>query len=619
MAGPHGGRRGSGYKLQKPRKETINRLLKYFKPVAGKLIFVMIIVTISAILLVLGPVYLGDIITKANSTDFAVNPYLQLGADGIITVLWPKLMLNFGIIIVFYIVNALIMWLADWIIIGISSEYAYNLRKDIKEKLDRVPLSYYDHTPFGDILSRGTNDTQTITDSIQTIVVATIKSLGMLVASVVAMFVISWRLAFIAVAIVPIALLFAIPISLVSQRQFIKYHAQLGEVEGYAEEAISGYTVIKLFNKEADVLETFDNKNYLLQRTEYKAQFFGSVIYPLMRSITNFGYVAVVIGGATLPGGGIGLIVPFLMFLRMYTQPIQELGNIVSTFQSTIAAAERIFFLLDEEEIVADKEGAITDLSNVKGCVNFDHVAFSYSEDKPLITDMNLNVNPGDSVAIVGPTGAGKTTLVNLVMRFYEINAGTIKLDGIDLRDYSRGALRRSVGMVLQDTWLFHGSIKNNIKYGRTDATDEEIIAAAKAAHAHHFIQTLPGGYDFVLNEDGTNISQGQRQLLTIARAMISEPRILILDEATSNVDTRTELLVQEAMNKLMEGRTSFIIAHRLSTIKNAKTIMVMNNGDIVEVGNHAQLMARKGFYADMYNAQFLGTTDYGAAEVITD
>lgn len=600
-------KKGKTYTLKQPRRQTLSRLLSYFKPVRGRLIFVIIIVALSAILLVAAPVVLGDILDKVMEADLALNPYLSLDANGLIVIDWQPIITSFSLMIAFYVLNALVMWLADWIVIRVSTEYSYNLRQEIKLKLDRVPLSYYDQTPYGDILSRGTNDVQSISDSISTIVIHSIKGIGMALASVVAMFVVSWQLALIAISVVPVALIVTLPITLISQRQFVKFRANLGEVEAHAEENISGYTVVKLFNQEENVKNQFALQNEELQRSEYKAQFFGSVIYPLMRSINNLGFIAVAVGGALIDGGGINLIVPFLMLLRMFTRPLTDLGNIVSTINLTIASAERIFFLLDEEEMVEEGPDAITDLSNIEGRVTFENVAFSYEEDQSLITNMNLEVNPGDSVAIVGPTGAGKTTLVNLIMRFYEIDEGSIKLDGVDIRNYSRGALRRSIGMVLQDTWLFHGSINNNIKYGRNGASDEDVVEAAIAAHADHFIQTLPGGYEFVLNEDGTNISQGQRQLLTIARAMISEPKILILDEATSNVDTRTEILVQDAMNRLMKGRTSFIIAHRLSTIKNAKTIMVMRDGDIIEVGNHQQLIEADGFYADMYNAQFLG------------
>ncbi|NLI94767.1 MAG: ABC transporter ATP-binding protein [Erysipelotrichaceae bacterium] len=600
-------KKGKTYTLKQPRRQTLSRLLSYFKPVRGRLIFVIIIVALSAILLVAAPVVLGDILDKVMEADLALNPYLSLDANGLIVIDWQPIITSFSLMIAFYVLNALVMWLADWIVIRVSTEYSYNLRQEIKLKLDRVPLSYYDQTPYGDILSRGTNDVQSISDSISTIVIHSIKGIGMALASVVAMFVVSWQLALIAISVVPVALIVTLPITLISQRQFVKFRANLGEVEAHAEENISGYTVVKLFNQEENVKNQFALQNEELQRSEYKAQFFGSVIYPLMRSINNLGFIAVAVGGALIDGGGINLIVPFLMLLQMFTRPLTDLGNIVSTINLTIASAERIFFLLDEEEMVEEGPDAITDLSNIEGRVTFENVAFSYEEDQSLITNMNLEVNPGDSIAIVGPTGAGKTTLVNLIMRFYEIDEGSIKLDGVDIRNYSRGALRRSIGMVLQDTWLFHGSINNNIKYGRNGASDEDVVEAAIAAHADHFIQTLPGGYEFVLNEDGTNISQGQRQLLTIARAMISEPKILILDEATSNVDTRTEILVQDAMNRLMKGRTSFIIAHRLSTIKNAKTIMVMRDGDIIEVGNHQQLIEADGFYADMYNAQFLG------------
>jgi ATP-binding cassette subfamily B protein len=536
------------------------------------------------------------------------NPYFMITSEMIIEVKWSTLLFDFGIILILYIVSALLSWITSWIIVRISADYTYYMRKLVKEKLDRLPLSYFDGRSVGDILSNGTNDVDTISRSLQDIVTQVVSGVSLLLASIAAMLIVSWQLTLVALCIIPISLALAGGIAVISQRQFIKYQNKLGVLEGKAEESFTGYTIVKLFNREKAVINDFEGVNREMQKTEYKAQFFSAVIHPLLRFVNNLGYVAVTVAGGLISAVQIGDIIAFLMFLNIFGQPLQNLGSIVNIFQATIAAAERIFALLDAKEMEPDAVDAISDNSEVKGEVVFEHVSFSYSEDKPLIEDMNLHVLPGEAIAIVGPTGAGKTTIVNLIMRFYEINKGKITLDGVDIRNYSRGALRTSVGMVLQDTWLFAGSIKNNIRYGRGDASDEEVVAAAKAAHADHFIRTLPEGYDFVLNEDGTNISQGQRQLITIARAMLARPKILILDEATSSVDTRTEALVQSAMNRIMEGRTSFVIAHRLSTIKNAKTILVMKKGHIIESGSHNELLAAHGFYADLYNAQFLGT-----------
>jgi ATP-binding cassette subfamily B protein len=585
---------------------TLKRLIKFFKPVLPKVIVVVLLLIISSVLTVTSPILLRNIMNKAQLT--TNNPYFMITSEMIIEVKWSTLLFDFGIILILYIVSALLSWITSWIIVRISADYTYYMRKLVKEKLDRLPLSYFDGRSVGDILSNGTNDVDTISRSLQDIVTQVVSGVSLLLASIAAMLIVSWQLTLVALCIIPISLALAGGIAVISQRQFIKYQNKLGVLEGKAEESFTGYTIVKLFNREKAVINDFEGVNREMQKTEYKAQFFSAVIHPLLRFVNNLGYVAVTVAGGLISAVQIGDIIAFLMFLNIFGQPLQNLGSIVNIFQATIAAAERIFALLDAKEMEPDAVDAISDNSEVKGEVVFEHVSFSYSEDKPLIEDMNLHVLPGEAIAIVGPTGAGKTTIVNLIMRFYEINKGKITLDGVDIRNYSRGALRTSVGMVLQDTWLFAGSIKNNIRYGRGDASDEEVVAAAKAAHADHFIRTLPEGYDFVLNEDGTNISQGQRQLITIARAMLARPKILILDEATSSVDTRTEALVQSAMNRIMEGRTSFVIAHRLSTIKNAKTILVMKKGHIIESGSHNELLAAHGFYADLYNAQFLGT-----------
>ncbi|MGI5881328.1 MAG: ABC transporter ATP-binding protein [Syntrophomonadaceae bacterium] len=625
-----GGRRRGGrpgardFKIQNPR-QTIKRILKLFSSQGGRILFVAFLLIIAAILAIAAPMLLrrvmnGISVDLSSLTDSGKGVYFELvdqGEGSALKVIWSSLLLSFGIIIFSYIVNAFVRWLANWIIAKISAYFAYGLGKTFKEKLDRLPLAFFDRQTFGEILSRGTNDIATISGSLSEILFQIVLGISMFIGGLIAMFVTDWRLALVALGTVPVSLLIAGFISMFSQKQFIKFQMKIGHLESHVEETLSGYDVIKLFNQEERVIDVFNEINDDLRKTEFFAHWISAIVHPALRFVSNIGYVIICVVGGLV--SDVPTIIAFLMVLNLFLQPIHNIGGIVSSVQMTLAAAERVFEVMDEKEMEPDPVDALNDESGIRGEFVFENVDFSYVEDQPLIKDMNLHVNPGDTVAIVGPTGAGKTTLVNLIMRFYEIQGGSIKLDGVDLRNYTRGTLRGSVGMVLQDTWLFNGSIKNNIKYGHTDATDEEVIEAAKAAHADHFIQTLPGGYEFVLNEDGTNISLGQRQLITIARAMISQPKILILDEATSSVDTRTESLVQKAMDRLMEGKTAFVIAHRLSTIKNAKTIIVMNKGDIVETGNHQELLALDGFYAELYNAQFMGTNPMETKEEIID
>lgn len=512
---------------------------------------------------------------------------------------------SFATMMALYVGSALLMWLADWIVVKISADYAYNMRERIKAKLDLMPLSYFDRNTYGEILSRGTNDVDNISRNLSNIVNQTILGISVFVGVIIAMFVTAWQLALVAIAILPFTILATVLIAVNSQKEFKKYRKQLGGLNSIIEENYAGFKIVKLFNKEDDVAAKFDAINDDMMKADRKSQWLSGFIFPTMRFINNLGFIGVSIVGGLI--ANIGNMIAFFWFLQLFQQPFQQIGQISNIIQSVMASGERIYDMLDELEMEADTSEAIANAEAIKGNIVFDHVDFSYTPDKPLIQNFNLNVNTGDSIAIVGPTGAGKTTIVNLIMRFYEVNSGAILLDGVNIRDYKRSTLRGAIGMVLQDTWLFSGSIRENIRYGRNDATDEEIIEAAKQAHADHFIKTLPGGYDFVLNEDGTNISQGQRQLLTIARAIVSKPKILILDEATSSVDTRTEVAIQDAMNQMMVGKTSFIIAHRLSTIKNAKQIIVMQKGQIVEIGNHQELLAKNGFYADLYNAQFSG------------
>lgn len=596
-------------------KKAIRRLISDLRPLVGTFIFVIIILITSATLSVLMPILLRDFM---NTFMDPASGYISYDpVAGIFHIGWPSIMSRFALMMSFYVGSALLMWLADWIVVKISADYAYNMREKIKAKLDLMPLSYFDRNTYGEILSRGTNDVDNISRHMSTIINQTILGISIFIGVIIAMFVTAWQLALVAIAILPFTILFTVLIAVNSQKEFKKYRGQLGKLNSIAEENYAGFKIVKLFNKEEDVAETFDKVNDAMMKADRKSQWLSGFIFPTMRFINNLGFIGVSIVGGFMEN--IGNMVSFFLFLQMFQQPFQQIGQISSIIQSVLASGERIYDLLDEIEMEPETIDAIGDESQIKGEIVFDNVDFSYSPDKPLIQNFTLHVNTGDSIAIVGPTGAGKTTIVNLIMRFYEVNSGRILLDGVDIRNYMRSTLRGAVGMVLQDTWLFSGSIRDNIRYGRNDATDEEIEEAAKQAHADHFIKTLPGGYDFVLNEDGTNVSQGQRQLLTIARAIVSKPKILILDEATSSVDTRTEVAIQDAMNKMMVGRTSFIIAHRLSTIKNAKVIIVMQKGKIVEIGNHQQLLDKNGFYADLYNAQFSGRNPLAEPEKESD
>jgi ATP-binding cassette subfamily B protein len=526
-----------------------------------------------------------------------LNPSLGLN--------WTKLFIDFGVILGLILTSAILTTIAQLIAIKISGKYAYVLRNKVRDKIDALPLSYFDKHPYGELLSVGTNDVDAIAQSLNQVVVTIVSSITMFIGVLIAMFVVNWRLALVALTTLPLSVLVTIIVTKNSQKQFVTLQKKTGKLEGIVEENFAGLQVVQLFNQQAKQFDLFKETNDSMASSNFWSQWLSSFIFPSMRFISNLGFVGVlIVAGVT---NDIISLAPFLIFLNNFSQPFFNIGQISNTIQTTLAGAERVFGLLGEKEEQKDSPVAVNTNDNIQGEFNFSGVDFSYSPDKELIKNMNLHVEPGDTIAIVGPTGAGKTTLVNLIMRFYEISAGSITLDGIDIRDYSRSALRRSVGMVLQDTWLFNGSIKNNIRYGNRDASDEEVIAAAKAAKAHHFITTLPGEYDFILNEDGTNISQGQRQLITIARAIISKPKILILDEATSSVDTRTEFAIQTVMDEIMQNRTTFIIAHRLSTIRNAKKILVMNKGHIIEMGNHHELLAKDGFYASLYNAQFLG------------
>jgi len=594
---------------QKPKnlKKTYGRLIADFKSQNITVIVVILLLVVSGVLTIITPILLGSIIDSSNMIVIPTLMNGEVDPDGIAHVNWAYAFQQFGILLSFYVVSAFLSWVSDWILEKVVALYGYQMRKSIKEKLDRLPLVYFDKTETGEILQRGTNDIDNIGRNLPSIITSLGRGVTVFIGCIIAMFIMSWPLALVILSTMPITLIIVAIIAKQSRKQFKIYRAKYGELESQIEEGYSGFQLLKLFNREEEVQKVFDKTNAEMTEADRKSQWISGFIYPTMRFIYNIGFVAVSVVSGLIYTESAGLLVAFIMFLNIFQQPFQELGQIFSSIQSVGASAERIYKVLDEEEEKANDPDCIDSEDPIQGDVVFDHVTFSYDPAKPLIVDMNLHVKPGEMIAIVGPTGAGKTTLVNLLMRFYEVNSGAIILDGLNINHYSREALRGSVGMVLQDTWLFNGSIRENIRYGRSDATDEEVVEAAKAAHADHFIETLPDGYDFILKEEGSNLSQGQRQLLTIARAIVSKPKIMVLDEATSSVDTRTEQAIQDAMEKMMDGRTSFVIAHRLSTIKNAKLILVMNKGSIIEMGTHKELLELKGFYADLYNSQFLG------------
>jgi ATP-binding cassette subfamily B protein len=492
---------------------------------------------------------------------------------------------------------------------GVAQKTVYNLRKDVEDKLSRLPLKFFDSRTHGEILSRVTNDVDNIATTLQQSLTQLITSIVTIVGIIIMMLTISPLMTLVVLLTLPLYIGVTAFIAKRSQKYFAAQQKEIGELNGHVEEMYTGHKIVKSFGHERDSIEHFKNINDRLYHAGWKAQFISGIIMPMMRFVSNIGYVIVCVVGGYLAIEGkvtIGDIQAFIQYSNQFTQPIVQTANIANIIQSTVASAERIFELLDETEEIPDIEDSKVIVSP-KGEVKFNNVDFSYKAEEPLIKNMNIDVRQGHTIAIVGPTGAGKTTLVNLLMRFYEIGSGSITIDGVDIRDIKRGELHNMFGMVLQDTWLFNGTIFDNIAYGREGATKEEVIQAAKAAHAHHFIKTLPDGYNTILNEEATNISQGQKQLLTIARAILSTPTIMILDEATSSVDSRTEIYIQKAMTELMQNRTSFVIAHRLSTIRDAELILVMNKGSIIEMGNHNELLAKKGFYADLYNSQFTG------------
>ena len=517
------------------------------------------------------------------------------------------------VLLAMYLVSALFSLAQHWMMSGLSQKVCYDLRRRISEKINRLPLAYFEKRTVGEVLSRITNDVDTLGQSLNQSITQLITSITTMVGVLLMMLSISPAMTLIALLILPVSMGLVMVVVKFSQKYFKAQQATLGVVNGQVEEVYSGMTVVKAFNRETAVLEEFNAANNKLYESAWKSQFLSGLMQPVMNFVGNLGYVGVAVAGGVFCARGaitVGEIQAFIQYVKNFTQPIQQLAQVSNMLQSMAAAGERVFeFLAEQEEVQTADPARRADPACIDGAVRFDHVRFGYTPDKTVIHDFTCEVKPGQKVAIVGPTGAGKTTMVKLLMRFYDVDAGSISLSGRNVKDFDRSALREGFGMVLQDTWLFQGTIMENIRYGRLDATDEEVIAAAKAAHADHFIRTLPGGYQMELNEDASNVSQGQKQLLTIARAILADNRILILDEATSSVDTRTEQRIQKAMDNLMRGRTSFVIAHRLSTIKDSDLILVMRDGDIVEQGSHEELLAAGGFYADLYNSQFEDVT----------
>lgn len=603
---PMGGRRmnrmGGGEKA-KDFRGTIQKLLKYMSVYKVEAFFVLIFAVGGTVFNIVGPKILG----KATTEIFNGLVSKVSGGDGMdFQKIGTILLTALGL----YLASSLCSLIQGYLMTGISQKTTYRLRKDISEKINKMPMNYFDTKPFGDVLSRVTNDVDTLGQSLNTSATQMITSVTTIVGVLIMMLSISPLMTLIALLILPISVLFISLIMKHSQGYFRDQQNFLGQVNGQVEEIYSGHNIVKAFNKEEETIATFEETNQKLYHSAWKSQFLSGLMMPIMQFVGNLGYVGVAILGGYLAIQGkieVGDIQSFIQYVRNFTQPIQQVAQVANMLQSTAAASERVFEFLEEEEEVQTVEHPVSP-EGLEGNVEFDHVQFGYNSDRIIIHDFSAKVKEGQKIAIVGPTGAGKTTMVKLLMRFYDVNKGAIRVDGHDIRDFNRADLRQMFGMVLQDTWLFHGTIMENIRYGNLNATDEEVIAAAKAARVHRFVQTLPGGYQMELNEEASNVSQGQKQLLTIARAILADPKILILDEATSSVDTRTEVQIQKAMDALMKGRTSFIIAHRLSTIRDADCILVMKDGDIIEQGNHEELLAKGGFYAELYKSQFSKT-----------
>ncbi len=602
MAGPmrHGpGAMAVGEKA-KDFKGTMKKLLAYMRRYLPSIVLALLCAVGGTVFSIFGPKILGQATTKLFEGVVAMltgTGGIDFGAIGQILLFLAGL----------YVLSALLSYVQGWVMAGIATKVSYAMRTDISQKIDRLPMSYFDRVPHGEVLSRITNDVDMVTQTLNQSLSQVVTQLTMIVGVLCMMLSISPLMTLIAICILPVCLVIVMNVVRHSQKFFRRQQEYLGHVNGHVEEMYGAHVVVTAFNGQEESIETFNGLNEKLYQSAWKSQFLSGMMMPLMNFVSNLGYVAICVLGGFLSLNGtitVGDIQAFTQYVRQFTQPITQLANISNQLQMTAAAAERVFLFLEEPEEVPDTKEPVPS-SEINGSVYFAHVHFGYVPEKTIINDFSAIVQPGTKVAIVGPTGAGKTTMVKLLMRFYDVSDGAILLDGYDVRQFERGDMRSAFGMVLQDTWLYNDTIRENIRFGRLDASDEDVLAAAKAAQVDHFVRTLPQGYDTVLNEDASNISQGQKQLLTIARTIISDPKILILDEATSSVDTRTELAIQKAMDELTKGRTSFIIAHRLSTIRDADMILVMKDGDIVETGNHNELLAKGGFYANLYNSQF--------------
>jgi ATP-binding cassette subfamily B protein len=601
-----GGMMGAPVQKARDFRGTLFRLLGYFKPEKYLLLIILFAAVLGTVFNIVGPKILGLATTKL--FEGIMQKYQGVpGASVDFSYIAHVLLILAGL----YVVSAVFIYVQQYLMAGVAQRTVYTMRRQVDGKLARLPLKYFDSNPHGEVLSRAVNDMDNISTTLQQTLTQLITSVVTVVGVVIMMLTISVWLSLVVFVTLPLSLLVTTVVAKRSQRYFTRQQAALGELNSHVEEMYTGHKIVKAFGHEAKAIEVFTTINDKYYEAGWRAQFVSGTIMPLMRSIGNLGYVFVaVIGGIMVTQGtiSIGDVQAFIQYSQQFSQPITQLASIANTIQLTIASAERVFALLDEQEEAPDVADARV-MASPRGEVQFADVSFRYKADSPLIEDMNIEARPGQTIAIVGPTGAGKTTLVNLLMRFYDVDTGAILVDDTNIVQYKRGALRRTFGMVLQDTWLFNGTIRENIAYGREGATEEQIIRAAQAARADHFVRTLPDSYNTVLNQNATNISQGQKQLLTIARAFLADPAILILDEATSSVDTRTEVAIQKAMAALMKGRTSFVIAHRLSTIRDADLILVMNHGTIIEQGTHSGLLAQNGFYADLYNSQFLGRT----------
>lgn len=612
MRNSHRGGPGAPVEKAKDFKGSIGKLARYMSEYKISLVFVVIFAITSTVFNIIGPKLMGNATTEIfNGIIAKVNGTGDVNFD----TLGAILLLLIG----FYLISSICSFIQGWLMTGVSQKVSYRLRKELIAKINRMPMNYFDKSTHGEALPRVTNDVDTLAQNLNQSITQLVTSITTIIGVMVMMLSISPLMTLIAVLILPVSMVLVLFVVKISQKYFKSQQEYLGHINGQVEEIYSGHNIVKAFNREERVIEDFNEANDILYKSAWKSQFFSGVMMPVMTFVGNLGYVAVAVVGGLLAANGtimVGDILSFIQYVKNFTQPITQLAQVSSMLQSTAAAAERVFEFLaeDEEEQCAKEHAMLTDTSgntrnvttlDITGDVTFEHVRFGYTPEKIIINDFSARVRQGQKIAIVGPTGAGKTTIVKLLMRFYELNGGRILIDGYDIADFDRSELRELFGMVLQDTWLFKGSIMENIRYGKLDATDDEVVAAAKAAHVDHFIRTLPGGYDMELNEEASNVSQGQKQLLTIARAILANNKILILDEATSSVDTRTEIQIQKAMDNLMKGRTSFVIAHRLSTIKDADLILVLKDGDIIEQGNHEELIAKNGFYAELYNSQF--------------